>query len=144
VGYDDKARSHGTHRPPARRGHAGNAWLAVQGLDGTEAYTRAGALDVDAEGLLVTPNRAAGAGRRRPDHRATQHQLQIATDGTISAQGRSNRPAHHHPGRPAQAGDARRPSCSAATDGLFRAADGRPAGRRHRAAAETARSRAPT
>src|SRR5512139_953069 len=32
----------------------GNAWLAVQGLDGTEAYTRAGALDLDAEGLLIT------------------------------------------------------------------------------------------
>jgi flagellar basal-body rod protein FlgF len=32
----------------------GNAWLAVQALDGTEAYTRAGALDVDAEGNLVT------------------------------------------------------------------------------------------
>jgi flagellar basal-body rod protein FlgF len=32
----------------------GNAWLAVQGLDGTEAYTRAGALEVDAEGQLVT------------------------------------------------------------------------------------------
>jgi flagellar basal-body rod protein FlgF len=32
----------------------GNAWLAVQGLDGTEAYTRAGALDVDAQGQLVT------------------------------------------------------------------------------------------
>src|SRR6185369_1317014 len=24
----------------------GNAWLAVQGLDGTEAYTRAGSMDV--------------------------------------------------------------------------------------------------
>ena len=32
----------------------GNSWLAVQGLDGTEAYTRNGALDVNAEGLLVT------------------------------------------------------------------------------------------
>ena len=32
----------------------GNAWLAVQGADGTEAYTRNGALDVNAEGLLVT------------------------------------------------------------------------------------------
>ena len=31
----------------------GKAWLAIQGLDGTEAYTRAGALDVNAEGLLV-------------------------------------------------------------------------------------------
>ena len=34
----------------------GNAWLTVQGLDGTEAYTRAGALDVDAQGQLVTKN----------------------------------------------------------------------------------------
>ena len=32
----------------------GNAWLAVQGLDGTEAYTRGGALDLNAEGLLIT------------------------------------------------------------------------------------------
>src|SRR4051812_33207923 len=34
----------------------GNSWLAVQSLDGTEAYTRAGSLDVNAEGLLVTRN----------------------------------------------------------------------------------------
>jgi flagellar basal-body rod protein FlgF len=33
----------------------GNAWLAVQSLDGTEAYTRAGSLQVNAEGQLVTP-----------------------------------------------------------------------------------------
>src|SRR6476659_3352530 len=32
----------------------GNAWLAVQALDGTEAYTRGGALDVAADGTLVT------------------------------------------------------------------------------------------
>ena len=32
----------------------GGAWLAVQGADGVEAYTRSGALDVDSEGLLVT------------------------------------------------------------------------------------------
>ena len=32
----------------------GNAWLAVQALDGTEAYTRGGSLDVDADGKLVT------------------------------------------------------------------------------------------
>src|SRR3954465_5123276 len=30
------------------------AWLAVQGLDGTEAYTRGGSLDVSADGTLVT------------------------------------------------------------------------------------------
>ncbi|MBP6765259.1 MAG: flagellar hook-basal body complex protein, partial [Rubrivivax sp.] len=32
----------------------GDAWLAVQGLDGAEAYTRAGSLQVNAEGQLVT------------------------------------------------------------------------------------------
>ena len=32
----------------------GNAYFAVQGLDGTEAYTRAGAFEVNAEGTLVT------------------------------------------------------------------------------------------
>ncbi|MEG0411470.1 MAG: flagellar basal-body rod protein FlgF [Comamonas sp.] len=34
----------------------GNAWFAVQGLDGLEAYTRNGALEVNAEGQLVTAN----------------------------------------------------------------------------------------
>ena len=32
----------------------GNAWFTVQGLDGLEAYTRNGALEVNAEGQLVT------------------------------------------------------------------------------------------
>jgi len=31
----------------------GNSWLAVQGLDGTEAYTRNGALEVSPAGILV-------------------------------------------------------------------------------------------
>jgi flagellar basal-body rod protein FlgF len=34
----------------------GNAYFAVQALDGTEAYTRAGAFEVDADGTLVNPN----------------------------------------------------------------------------------------
>ncbi len=34
---------------------AGNAWFAVQGLDGTEAYTRAGSFEVSATGQLLTP-----------------------------------------------------------------------------------------
>lgn len=32
----------------------GNAWFSVQGLDGLEAYTRNGALEVTADGQLVT------------------------------------------------------------------------------------------
>ena len=34
---------------------AGNAWFAVQGLDGIEAYTRAGSFEVSAGGQLLTP-----------------------------------------------------------------------------------------
>jgi flagellar basal-body rod protein FlgF len=32
----------------------GNSWFGVQGLDGTEAYTRNGSFEVDAEGTLKT------------------------------------------------------------------------------------------
>ncbi|MFT3813653.1 MAG: flagellar basal-body rod protein FlgF [Acidovorax sp.] len=34
----------------------GSAWFAVQGLDGTEAYTRAGSFQVSDQGQLVTPS----------------------------------------------------------------------------------------
>lgn len=34
----------------------GNAWFAVQGLDGTETYTRAGHFQISQTGQLVTPN----------------------------------------------------------------------------------------
>ena len=50
----------------------GNAWLAVQALDGTEAYTRAGSLDVAADGTLVTRGGAHGARRRRSDQGAAR------------------------------------------------------------------------
>lgn len=33
----------------------GNAWFTVQGLDGTESYTRAGRFEITANGQLVTP-----------------------------------------------------------------------------------------
>jgi flagellar basal-body rod protein FlgF len=45
----------------------GGAWLAVQGLDGTEAYTRGGALEVAADGTLKTSSGLDRARRRRSD-----------------------------------------------------------------------------
>jgi flagellar basal-body rod protein FlgF len=33
---------------------SGNAWLSVQGLDGTESYTRSGALEVSPDGTLLS------------------------------------------------------------------------------------------
>jgi flagellar basal-body rod protein FlgF len=63
----------------------GNAWLAVQGLDGTEAYTRAGALDVNAEGLLVTKSGLTVLGDGGPISVPANSEVNIAGDGTVSA-----------------------------------------------------------
>lgn len=63
----------------------GNAWLAVQGLDGTEAYTRAGALDIDAQGQLVTITGLPVVGEAGPITVPDGADLQIASDGTVSA-----------------------------------------------------------
>ena len=62
----------------------GNSWLAVQGLDGTEAYTRAGALDVNSEGLLVTKTGLTVLGDGGPINIPANAEVQISTDGTIS------------------------------------------------------------
>lgn len=56
IGYNDAP---GPLTPTGRNldvAMQGKAWLAVQANDGTEAYTRAGSLDVNAEGLLVMRN----------------------------------------------------------------------------------------
>jgi flagellar basal-body rod protein FlgF len=62
-----------------------NSWLAVQGLDGTEAYTRAGALEVSAEGLLVNRLGLQVMGDGGPISIPNNAEVQIAPDGTVSA-----------------------------------------------------------
>jgi flagellar basal-body rod protein FlgF len=69
----------------------GNAWLAVQGLDGTEAYTRAGALDVNAEGLLVTKGGHTVLGDGGPITLPANSEVNIAGDGTVSAKAANGR-----------------------------------------------------
>ena len=63
----------------------GNAWLAVQGLDGTEAYTRSGALDIDTEGQLVTRSGLPVLGDGGPITVPANAQIEIAADGTVTA-----------------------------------------------------------
>jgi flagellar basal-body rod protein FlgF len=98
----------------------GNAWLAVQGLDGTEAYTRAGALDASAEGLLVTRNGLVVLGDGGPLSIPPNAAVSIAADGTVSATVGNAKPQPVGklklvtPEVPLQRGE----------DGLFRAADG--------------------
>ena len=98
----------------------GNGWLAVQGLDGTEAYTRAGSLDTDAEGLLITKTGLTVLGDGGPITIPANAQVQIAPDGTISAAVGNAKPQTVGklklvtPEAPLQRGE----------DGLFRAPEG--------------------
>src|SRR6476620_5087105 len=70
----------------------GNSWLAVQGLDGTEAYTRAGALQVTNEGVLVTSGGLQVMGDGGAITAPTNAELQIASDGTITATTQGQKP----------------------------------------------------
>ena len=85
VGYKSAA---GAMQPTGRNldvAVKGNSWLSVQGLDGTEAYTRAGALEVNAEGLLVTRTGLQVLGDGGPISVPSGAEVQIAPDGTVSA-----------------------------------------------------------
>jgi flagellar basal-body rod protein FlgF len=63
---------------------AGKSWLAVQALDGTEAYTRGGALDIDAEGQLVTRSGLPVLGDGGPITVPANAQIDIGSDGTLT------------------------------------------------------------
>ncbi len=62
----------------------GEGWIAVQGADGTEAYTRAGDLRVDSVGLLTTGTGLPVLGDGGPIAVPPFESLEIGTDGTIS------------------------------------------------------------
>lgn len=63
----------------------GDAWFAVQGLDGTEAYTRAGALEVNAEGTLVNAAGLPMLGDGGPIVVPANAQIDIGADGSVNA-----------------------------------------------------------
>ena len=63
----------------------GDAWLAVQGLDGTEAYTRAGSMDLSPDGTLVTRNGLSVLGDGGPITVPPNVELSIGADGSLSA-----------------------------------------------------------
>jgi flagellar basal-body rod protein FlgF len=98
----------------------GNAWLALQSLDGTEAYTRAGSLDVSADGTLTTRSGLPVLGDGGPIQVPANSAISIAADGTVSARNAAGvstsvgRLKLVTPEAPLQRGD----------DGLFRADEG--------------------
>lgn len=100
----------------------GNAWLAVQGLNGTEAYTRAGKLTVTADGTLVNHSGLTVLGDGGPLQLPPNAEISIGSDGTVSAVSGSAPPVQVGrlklvtPEAPLKRG----------TDGLFRTAGGEP------------------
>ena len=65
----------------------GNSWLTVQALDGTEAYTRGGALEVSADGTLTTRSGLPVMGDGGPLQVPPNAAVSIGADGTVSAKG---------------------------------------------------------
>jgi flagellar basal-body rod protein FlgF len=63
----------------------GDGWLAVQALDGTEGYTRAGSLEVSADGTLVTRGGMQVLGDGGPIQLPPNSEPSIASDGSINA-----------------------------------------------------------
>lgn len=62
----------------------GEGWIAVQALDGTEAYTRAGELKLDTSGQLLTGNGLPVLGNGAPISLPPAQSVHIGVDGTIS------------------------------------------------------------
>ena len=94
-GYSDEPGTAITTGKPTDVMARGNAWFAVQGLDGTEAYTRAGSFEVSATGQLLTPTGLpvlsdGGA----PIDVPPGADVSLGSDGTVTSK---------IPGQPAQA-----------------------------------------
>ncbi len=105
-------------------GIQGAGWIAVQGPDGREAYTRAGDLRIEPSGLLRNGAGQTVMGEGGPISVPPHTSLFIGADGTISIV-----PVGQGPETTSQVGRIKLVNPPAATlvrgdDGLFRTADG--------------------
>lgn len=103
----------------------GNAWFGVQGLDGTEAYTRAGTFEVSTTGQLLTP---AGlpvlSDSGAPIDIPQGAEITLGADGTITAKTADQPPTQL--GRIKLATPTADDPLKRGDDGLFRTASGNP------------------
>jgi flagellar basal-body rod protein FlgF len=105
-------------------GVQGPGWIAVQGPDGREAYTRAGDLRIDPSGVLMNGAGQTVMGEGGPISVPPNTSLLIAADGTISIV-----PVGQGPETTSQVGRIKLVNPSAESmargdDGLFRTVDG--------------------
>jgi flagellar basal-body rod protein FlgF len=104
----------------------GQGWLTVQTTDGTEAYTRNGALQIGPDGVLQLPNGLQVQGTGGPiSIPADAQAILIAPDGTISVKAASSK-------TPTAVGQLKLVNPPTAdlvkgSDGLFRTQGGAPA-----------------
>jgi flagellar basal-body rod protein FlgF len=103
----------------------GAGWIAVQALDGNEAYTRAGNLQVSADGTLMLPNGLPVLGEGGPITVPADAALTVAPDGTVSAK-TANSPTVNQVGR-IKLVNPEAAELEKGLDGLFRLKSGDPA-----------------
>ncbi|HVS77776.1 MAG TPA: flagellar basal body rod protein FlgF [Steroidobacteraceae bacterium] len=85
TGWDSSAGSMVTTGRPLDVAVQGQGLMAVQGLNGQEAYTRNGDLHVEASGLLVTSTGQVVLGDNGAISVPPSTSVKIAPDGTVSA-----------------------------------------------------------
>jgi flagellar basal-body rod protein FlgF len=105
----------------------GKGWIALQMPDGTEAFTRDGGLQMNANGVLQSNSGYAVQGDGGPITVPPEVTIEIAGDGTISTMATSTTP-----GAPTVLGRLKlvnppESELVRGDDGLFRLRDGRPA-----------------
>ncbi len=116
---------------PQRTGRAmdamttGNSWFAVQGLDGTEAYTRNGSFEVAQDGTLMTSNGLTVLSDGGAPITAPQNaEITLGFDGTLTAKVGNQAPAGI--GRLKVATPTADDPLKRGDDGLFRTTSGDP------------------
>lgn len=100
-----------------------NGWLAVAMDDGSEGYTRNGAIEVDQDGALSVNGRPL-MGDGGPLEVPPQSQVTIGSDGTVSALGMGDDPTALVPVGRLKLVNAEMNSMVHGDDGLFHTADG--------------------
>jgi flagellar basal-body rod protein FlgF len=84
VGYDDTTGAMTSTGQDLDIAIQGSGWMAVQGADGKEAYTRAGDLHVNANGQLMTATGRAVMGDGGPISVPPYSSISVGRDGTVS------------------------------------------------------------
>lgn len=105
----------------------GQGFLAVQSRDGSEAYTRAGNLQINAQGVLETGNGLPVLGDGGPITLPPYEAIEIGVDGTVSIRPQGAPATAMVPVERIRLVNPDLPSLDKGQDGLFRQRDGAPA-----------------